>query len=269
MLVSVLMPVYNCERYVAAAIESVLSQTVRDFELVVADDRSDDRTLSIVESYARKDSRIVAYRNPNNLGIAANRNALVKRAKYRYVAWQDGDDLSLPARLERQLRVMEGDERVAICGCHLQFFDENGDLGVRRYATNDAELRKTIFRYSPVAQPGAMIRRSVFDDVGGYDEALVGAEDLDMSFRIGSKYRFANVDEVLLRYRVHRQSITQRRIKQLEWDTIRVRRRYRRGHGYRETMGDRLYGWAHLASMAVVPSTWKLRLFDFFRNARR
>lgn len=260
------MPAYNAERYIERTIQSILKQTLTDFELIIIDDCSTDSTWSIIQRYAKKDPRIRAYKNDENAGIAGNRNKGVKLVKSPYVAWQDADDISLPTRLEKEYNFLESHPKVGIVGAYLHFFDESGYSSIRKYAENDAELRRRIFRYSPVAQPSAMIRKSVLDDVGEYNLNMPPAEDLDMSFRIGQKYQFANIPEVLVHYRENVQSATFTKLKVIELRTIEIRRRYARSKAYHFTFMDYLYNLAQAIMISTLPAKAKIRLFNLLRN---
>lgn len=266
--VSVLTPVYNTEKYIGAAIESILAQSFQDFEMIICDDCSKDGTWKILESYAAKDCRIRLVKNEKNLGIAGNRNKLITLAQGEYIVWQDADDISMPLRIEHQLRYLESHPEVGIIGGYLQFFEDDRDLSLRVYATDDKDLRRTIFRYSPVAQPAAMIRLSCVREAGEYNLKFPPAEDLDMSFRIGSKHRFANLPEVVIRYREHSNSATFKHLKKMEKSTMEIRKIYSRGWGYRMTLGDRIYNLLQLISMYTMPARFKIWLFSCFRNRK-
>src|SRR5688572_19220137 len=155
--VSVVIPAYNAERYLPEAVESILRQTFQDFEVIAIDDCSTDGTWGVIQSFAAKDPRVRAYRNDRNLGIAGNRNKGVGLARGKYLLWQDADDVSVPGRLEKQFRFMESHPDVGIVGGYIELFRGGAALGVRKYPADDASLRRCIFRYSPVAQPAAMV----------------------------------------------------------------------------------------------------------------
>lgn len=266
--VSVITPAYNASAYINEAIESILNQTLNDLEFIIIDDCSTDDTWHIIQQYARRDTRIIAERNPDNLGIAGNRNKGVLLAKSPYIAWQDADDISIPTRLEKQYRFMETHPAVGILGGYLHFFDDKGYSSVRRYCQQDENLRRSIFRYSPVPQPAAMIRRRCFDEVGLYDLNCPPAEDLDMSFRIGMKYQFANLPEVLVHYRENVQSATFTKLKVTETRTITIRRRYARSGQYKITYPDAVYNLVQTVALNVLPAKWKIRLFNLLRNTK-
>lgn len=265
--VSVIMPAYNVEKYIAESIESILGQTFEDFELIIIDDCSTDTTWEIICRYAGQDSRIIAIKNEQNLGISGNRNKGLGLAKGKYVAWQDADDISLSERIEKQYAFMETHADVGIVGGFLRFFSDDGhSSGIRRYCENDADLRKRIFRYSPVAQPASMIRKRCLDDIGGYDQRYSTAEDIDMSFRIGMKYKFANVQEVVLKYREHPNSATFTRLRQLELSTVEIRRKYSKEDGYHVAISDIIYNVLQFVSIFIIPPRIKIWLFDKIRN---
>lgn len=266
--ISVLMPAYNAENYIAEAIESILSQTFKDFEFIIIDNCSTDQSWWIIQEYAKVDQRIVALKNESNLGIAGNRNKLITFVRGDYVAWQDADDISMPYRLEKQYQWMVKNPEVGILGGWLQFFNKRGDLSIRKYAMDDKSLREAIFKYSPVAQPAAMIRRSCLDEIGPYELRYPLIEDLDMSFRIGTKYRFANLPEIVLRYREHSLSATFTRLKKIELNTLKIRRKYSSGYGYTMTLMDKVYNFLQHISIYIIPARMKVWLFNLFRNSR-
>jgi len=267
-IVSVIMPAYNAEKYIEKSIVSILEQTFKEYEFIIIDDCSKDETWTVICDFARKDSRIVALKNTLNLGIAGNRNKGVSLAKGKYVMWQDADDVSMPLRLENQYKFMESNEEVGIVGGFLEFFDDNGSTSIRKYAPDDKTLRKNIFRYSPVAQPAAMIRKTCLDEFGEYDLKYPPAEDLDMSFRIGTKYKFANLQEIVLKYRENLGSATFTRLKTIELNTIEIRRKYSKGYAYKMTCFDKLYNLIQNISIYIIPTKMKIWLFNFIRNTK-
>jgi glycosyltransferase involved in cell wall biosynthesis len=265
--VSVLMPAYNAEKYIDESIESILNQTFADFELVIIDDCSTDKTWEIIQKYKEKDKRIIAIKNEKNLGIAGNRNKLKKLARGIYVVWQDADDISMPDRLKHQYEFMEVNQSVGICGGWLEFFNGNGQNSVRKYKEKDEDLRKNVFRFSPASQCAAIIRKSVLDEMGDYDLNYPSAEDLDMSFRIGKKYKFANLQELVLRYRENDNGATFTRLKTTELKTISIRLKYADDKFYRMTAGDHFYSISQYISVFLIPTKFKIFLFNLLRNS--
>ena len=125
-LISVIMPAYNAEKYIGEAIESILNQTLKDFELIIVNDASTDSTGNIIKSYAEKDSRIVVLVNENNLNIAGSLNRGISVAKGTFIARMDADDIALPERLEMQAKVMSENPQVAVVGNDIQLINESG-----------------------------------------------------------------------------------------------------------------------------------------------
>ncbi len=265
--VSIIMPAYNAEKYIEDAIESILNQTYRNFEFIIGDDCSTDKTWDIIKKFAEKDNRIIAFRNKKNLYIAGNRNALLRHAGGHFIAWQDADDISLPTRIERQYKFMKNHPDVGITGGYLQFFSGNKNYGIRKYDSGDRELRKKIFRYSPVAQPSSMIRRSCFDAVGYYDLKYPPAEDIDMSFRIGEKYKFANLPEVVLRYRESNDSATYKRVKFILRTTILIRKKYWNSMAYSPSTLDVFYNFLQSIILYLLPPRIIILIFNLYRNS--
>ena len=264
-LVSVVMPAYNAEKFIGESIESILNQTFKDFEFIILDDCSKDSTWEIIQEYAKKDERIVPIKNEKNLNIALNRNKGVEMSKGKYIVWQDADDISKPERIEKLVNYMESYPEVGICGSFIQSFDEGGDLDIREYSTKDEQLRKCIFMFSPVAQPAAIIRKAAFDIVGKYNEDFPPAEDIDMSFRIGEHFQFANIPEVLLNYREHPESATHTRIKKSLKSTLAIRKIYIKSPKYKFNISARLaFVFTYLA--IFLPYSVTIFLFKIIRS---
>jgi len=266
--ISVVMPAFNAEQYIAESIQSILDQSFDNFELIIIDDASTDRTFEILCEYAKKDSRIRVFSNEKNLGIAGNRNLGVSLAVGKYLAWQDADDVSLPYRLEEQYQFLETHLDVGIVGGYLELFFGDSIQGVRRYAEGDLALRKSIFKYSPVAQPAAMIRKDVLDRAGIYDLSYPPAEDLDMTFRIGMISKLANIPRILIRYRVSETSATGKSLKTMELNTLRIRRKYLFKAHYQASAIDIAYNLAHFFSVYLIPGKWKIKVFSLLRDNR-
>lgn len=266
--ISVLMTVYNAEQFLGEAIESVLNQTFKDFELVILDDRSVDSSWEIIQKYAKQDERITAIKNEKNLGGCQNLNKGLKLLKGVYMARHDNDDWSFPDRLEKQFDYLETHPEVGIVGGAIEIVDVDGKrIGKRSYNLSDAEIRKKIFRYSPFAHPLVMIRKSILDRVGCfYDPSFAPADDYDLWFRIGKESKFANLPDTLLKYRMVPGSITFSSTKKMEVTTIKVRDQYSGEGVYPYSWIDQLYNVLHKVSISLVPSRLKIYLYNFFRN---
>ncbi len=267
--ISVVMPVYNAEAFLGYAIESILDQTFQNFEFIIVEDASTDNSLKIIKDYMESDNRIILLRNEENLGIAETRTKGTKHAQGKYIAVADADDISIPTRFAKQYDYLESHLDCGVVGGFIELFDsETGKtIGVRKYHEDDLRLRKRIFLYSPVAQPVSMIRRNAFDTLGYYDPKFPPAEDLDFWFRIGTKYKFANIQEILLKYRVNKQSATISDIQTMEAKTLEIRKKYSHGYGYSMTLQDKVF-YQSLRMTGFVPYKFKVWMFNFFRDDR-
>jgi hypothetical protein len=201
--VSVVMSVRDGERYLAAAIESVLTQTLRDLELVVIDDGSTDASPEILAAYANRDDRVVVHRHENaGLAIALNRG--IDYARSPLIARLDADDLARPRRLELQLAYLASNPRIGVVGGAVAFIDEHGrEFAEVSYPTTDAEIRRAFSSTTPFVHSAVTMRRAVFDASGGYRAALLPAEDLDLWLRIEAIAELANLEETVVSYRIH------------------------------------------------------------------
>ncbi len=264
--VSVLMPAYNAEYYISTAINSILKQTYKNFEFIILDDASTDNTWQIIKKFEKKDKRIKAYHNNKNLYIAASRNKLLKLARGKYIAWQDADDISLRDRLEKQVIYLENHPEVGIVGGFLEFYQNKRVTSVRRYKENDSDLRRLIFRYSPVAQPAAMIRKQCFNEVGIYNLKYPPAEDIDMSFRIGSKWKFANIQKPVIRYRILQESATFKKLRHQFFSTIEIRNKFAKNKAYKRTFLDVIINYLQIISIYILPPRFAIAIFIKIRN---
>lgn len=264
-LVSVIIPAWNAESYLGEAIDSILSQTYENIEILIIDDNSDDGTLKVAELYANKYKRIKVVANSENVGIGHNRSIGIKHAKGKYICWQDADDISLPKRIEKQVTFLESRPQVGIVGGWMRFFNKDGDGLVRRYAEDDVELRSKIFKYNPIAQPASMFRADCYKKVGSYDKTYRLSEDLEMFFRVGEKYQFGNIQDVVVKYRQSGTSLTATKLREMERITFKIRKKYKKSASYNYTFSDYVYNLAQKLSM-YMPHVVRISLFKIIRG---
>jgi glycosyltransferase involved in cell wall biosynthesis len=209
--ISVLMPVYNVEPYVAEALASVQSQTFSDIDIVVVDDGSTDGTLRIVERLASADERIKVVRSPQNQGISAALNFGLTFCSSLLIARLDGDDIALPSRLEKQLWLLEENPDIALVGCATRAIDQSGrlipGLGISRKPTTKEAVASTLLLAPPCSHIW-LARREVYDTLSGYREIEV-AEDYDFLLRaISAGFRITNLPEPLMLIRTRSNNIS-------------------------------------------------------------
>ena len=206
--ISVVLPVYNQEKYVAETLESVLAQTFQDFEVLVHDDGSTDGTAAILRRFAARDPRLRASFAPN-AGKCTATNRLVEQARGRWCAFLDADDVMLPGRLEQQLAYHRVHPEVDATSCHCHYINEHGQhLGTQRYpglrTAADGRQELAQGRFVHCAITGLMISRYAFEKSGGLRSEFWGTEDFEFFNRLVAQgFSLVIVQQVLMLYRIH------------------------------------------------------------------
>ena len=205
---TVMMPVYNGGPYLEDAVRSVLGQTLQQLKLLVINDGSDDGSGALLERLALEDARIELVQRGRR-GQIATRNELLERATTDIVACADADDISLPDRLERQLRMFEDDPQLMVLGCQMNIVDAAGlVVGTLRRPCGAASVAQALQRGTAIAQPSSLMRRKAILAIGGYREAYLHAEDYDCFLRASEAGKVDNADFIGVHYRVHAQSVS-------------------------------------------------------------
>ncbi len=202
-LVSVIMPVYNAEKHVEEAVNSILDQTYGAYEFIIIDDCSTDTSFELLQNLAEQDKRIKLYKNKKNSRIAYTLNRALSIASGIYVARMDADDIALPSRFDVQLKYLNENPDVALVGASLFYIEDSGNpIGYRDSICGSSLIEKIIELRSPLAHPTWMFRKQEFEKIEGYRE-VVPAEDYDVLLRLLSAgIKFDNVPEKLLKYRI-------------------------------------------------------------------
>jgi glycosyltransferase involved in cell wall biosynthesis len=217
--ITVLMPVYNCENYILEAVKSILQQTYTNFEFLIIDDCSTDKTVEIIKSL--NDDRIQLIQKPKNTGYTNSLNFGIQIAKGEYIARMDGDDISLPMRLEKQVAFMEANVDVVVCGTLYKII--NSDFVCNHPATHE-EIKVKLLEGCHIAHPTVFIRNSFLKGFKLiYDLEKEPAEDYDFWSRISFLGKLANLPEVLLHYRVYENQTSVVRKNQQEKSSKEVR----------------------------------------------
>lgn len=200
--ISVAMSVYNNARYVAASIESILSQTASDFEFLILNDGSTDASADIIESYARRDRRIRVVHQANR-GLIPSLNLLIQMARAPLIARMDGDDISLPQRFERQLAFLMSNSDHGVVGTSTYDIDEEGRLAKHHdeYPLDHEGVVKDLERWSPLCHSSVMMRTEIVRAVGGYRGAYRHCEDYDLWLRLSLHTRLCSLAGQLHYYR--------------------------------------------------------------------
>ena len=204
--VTFLMPVYNVEKYIAESIESLLAQTYSDFEILIINDGSTDKTQSVIDSYLEKDSRIKCITRENR-GLISSLNEGFEKIDSKYIARMDGDDLCHPQRLEFQMKFMEENPDVGLCGTNMRLFDKvSKDVN---YPFTDGEIKANIIFTPPFCHGAILFRKDVIDRYNlRYDADFVDCEDYKLWLDLSDKVKFANLPLILYFYRRHGKSVS-------------------------------------------------------------
>ncbi|MBA2859851.1 glycosyltransferase [Methanococcus maripaludis] len=261
-LISVIMPNYNNEKYLPEAIESILNQTYGNFEFIIIDDCSKDNSWNIIQKYAKKDNRIKAFKNEQNLKIVKTRNkgfGLMSPAS-KYIAIFDSDDISMPERFEKQIKFLEKNPDYGAVGSHTFIIDENSEIiGKRKYETDFKKIIKNIIKKSPVAQPSVMIGKSVLNEVGHYNEKYTRCQDYELWFRIAKVFKIGNLDEFLIKYRVSKTQGKTTNLKETLKFTLDIQKKWLFDKKFFNIFGLIYYCMEH--TMYFLPTKVVLKLF--------
>jgi glycosyltransferase involved in cell wall biosynthesis len=219
--ISVIMSVYNCDKYVREAILSILDQSFSDFEFIIINDGSTDKSREIIESI--KDERVILINNQNK-GLTKSLNEAVKLSKGEFIARMDADDISLKDRFEKQINFLNLNLDISMCGAWADFIDADENfLKTYKRPITDKEIKKKIIFHNPFIHSTVMIRKEIFSKVGLYNESFRFAQDYELWTRVVSKFKTANLSEVLLKYRVLNESITKSKNLKVRLLGIKIR----------------------------------------------
>jgi len=198
-MISVIMPAYNAETYIADAIESILHQTYRDFEFIIVNDGSTDKTADVVRSY--KDKRIIFIDRDENKGLVYSLNEGIRHAKGDFIARMDADDISVQNRFELQLKYLLNHPNIDICGGSYKCFGTENRLV--ECVSEPKRISEQLFRECVMAHPTIMMRRSIVYQRELYNQDYLYAEDYELWCRLKKRgIKFGNIPEVILNYRV-------------------------------------------------------------------
>jgi len=231
--ISVIMPVYNAEKYLQESLESILKQSFQDFELIIINDGSKDNSLNIINIYSENPEyqNKIKIINQKNTGVIQALNNGIKIAKGKYIARMDADDIAIFNRFEKQIEVLEKEnqEKIAICGSLAIIINENGkEISEMNYPkTNWFKNKLYIIRRNPFIHPSVIIRKDILEKVSHnnnyYKKNYKYVEDYELWTRIIFKYKAINLPEYLLKYRVHTQQETRKYNLQMRINGILVR----------------------------------------------
>ncbi len=214
-LISVLMPVYNAEKYIHDAVDSILQQTLTDFEFIIINDGSTDGSLKILETYAKQDKRIELISRENK-GLVATLNEGIALANAPIIARMDADDISLPTRFGEQVSYLDNNLGVVCVGGSAIIIDEAGrELTKLQTPEDNSKIQAELLKgHASLFHAAVMFRKKVTQQVGLYRNELYPAEDLDLWLRLGEQGELANLNKTVIKYRFHSNSISGRMVRE-------------------------------------------------------
>ena len=207
-VISVVMSVYNDERYLPESVDSILNQTYKNFEFIIINDGSNDGSLDVLLEYQTRDNRILIV-NQQNIGLTRSLNRGIKLAMCKYIARQDADDISAPSRLEKQLNYAEGHPKAAVVGCFGDVFNANGIIQTRRNPElSSVQIKQRLAKKNLFMHGSAMMRKPCLAKVDFYREFFRCSQDYDLWLRLSQYFDIAILPESLYQYRVTADSVS-------------------------------------------------------------
>ena len=225
--ISVIMSVYNGETYLAEAIESIIKQTFKNWELIIINDCSTDSTSEILSSFASNDERIKVFTNEVNLKLPSSLNKAISLCKGKYIARMDADDICLADRLEKQYKFMEENQDVALSSCRFMTVKNgvysSGGAGGR---CDNKSLQALLLMANPILHPGVIGKAEVMKEFG-YDTSLTCTEDLELWTRmVSNNQKIVILPECLLIYRLHDKQITSTTLERQHTEVLKIQNKY-------------------------------------------
>lgn len=272
--VSVVMPVYNRQDFLAKAIESILKQTFSDFEFIIVYDCSIDNSLAIALDFQKRDARIRIHHQEQNKGIVGARNTGLELAQGKYVAWMDSDDISMPERIKKQFLFMESHPEVGVTSANAVLIDGKGNFLSETHFPKSHNLITWAFCfYNPIINSAVMANRDLCLQAGGYrdmakDRSEYFPEDYDLWIRLSNQTHFYNFSETLVKYRIHGKNNSSTNMQSLLRNSSKICHAYVQSVLVKEipqTLLDMLRGLANPPSLRGMPQLIE-RLYNHFIN---
>ena len=223
MKVDILMVVKNEEKCITLAVNSLLKQTHKNFNLYILDDASDDRTYDLLKSLAANEPRIVLLRNKLCKGLAAGLNKLIDLSSEEFIFRMDGDDISDARRIEKQLHYLQHNKDVDILGCNCRFINKDTKeyIGDSKVPSNNSSMLRSGAWNTWLIHPSVVFRRKVFNNYGKYNENLDRGQDSELWYRLVEHVNMRNLDDVLLDY-----SVKQNFDKSIFYKILKIKLKY-------------------------------------------
>ena len=254
------MPVYNGEKYIHYAIDSVLQQTYKDFEFLIINDGSKDNTQGIIDRYKKKDNRIRIFINNENIGISKSLNYGLKQAKGQLIARIDSDDIWHKEKLSKQLLCMDNDPTLYLLGTAKTLINESGDIipSVEKQFFSYREIKSNILKNNLFCHSSVIFKKSLLKEIGYYNENFLNTEDYEYWIRILTGRKGEILNESLVFYRIHKNMISLKKRKQQNLYVIKAKFR-----------GIFQYGYSFIYLVYILKDIWPLLIPDFLIRIKK
>lgn len=257
-LVSVIMPVHNGSFFVAQAIESILSQTYKNFEFVIVNDHSQDNTFAIIEKYRQNyPKKIKVIHLSKRRGAYGAANVAIRQTKGEFIALMDSDDVSHSKRLEKQVEFLLQNKDVIIVGTQARIIDTNGNIiGEKAFPTDHKEIYRKFFELFPIVHPSCLIRKDLLPKKNRLYKNKFGVNDDYFTFFTLLKYgKFHNLSEYLFDYRIHSENSSLKSLKQNFYNTIKIRLVAVTKYNFKPTIGSLIKFLGQILLVAPLPES--------------
>ena len=267
-LVSIVIPVYNASRFLKEALESVFNQIYSNIEIIVVDDCSNDGSEYALREYAEK-GKIKLVVNKTNLGDATSRNRGLAEITGEYYAPMDADDICLPDRILKEVEFLENHKECVLVGGQIVYINEHSKyLGTSNYPTKIKSIASHLWRRNPVAHSSVLTRSVLVKKVGMYNGELRTCSDYDLWLRLLKYGHMANLGEVVIKYRLHPNQMSQYDYSHLLKTTILLQTKYKRLYGHKDNLVDKIYSSIYWV-LLKVPSKVSNKVVNYCRGFSR
>lgn len=266
-LVSIVIPVHNGEKYIKESIDSCLNQTYKNIEIIVVDDKSEDRTLEILKEYGQK-LTVIPVEKQNGLGNVINIG--IRESKGKYIARMDADDIMYPTRIEKQVQYLESNPNCVAIGGQIDIIDENSNItSHREYAIEDRDIKKNRFLFQPFAHPAVTLRKSTVEEISLYPEDMWKVEDVKFFLILSTKGEFHNLEDTVLKYRMTFKTESQSKMLDHFRKTNDIRKWAMRELNIKPTLREYVI-WniqkVGVRVLSIFPPTLFMKSFELFRK---
>lgn len=266
--VSIIMPVYNASKFLNEAIDSVINQTYKNWELIAVDDGSKDNSLEILKDYSKKYKNIRVFKNKKNLGVGKTTNYALSKARGKFIARFDSDDYMPSYRIEKQVAYLLTHQNTVVVGGQVELMNESGlKTGMKNFPLSHKSIYDGLFTFMTVQQGAMMInRKKLPNGFVWYNDNAKTAEEVDLFFRLFKYGNFANLRVSTLKYRQYSSSTSLSQPKLTFYNTFRTRKLAVKYYGYKPSLKARVLNLVQFVVVSVLPEALIYPVFAIIRG---